>query len=340
MIDAFDRDLAEEINHKYCAKPLLVPGGSFVRCGSRLKKDCPSCASIYANDWSAILRSGVANLDASQFQWVFFTLTAPSFGKVHRTIRGSRCPCGEDHSDSDTRSNGAAIDPSTYDYKRAAEWNYCMGRLWDGTRSMLRNHIQGIEYAVVREWQARGNLHIHGMLRIPIHEALPLTTISRLVGSTSTAWQGIDFSWGLQSDFQDFSPNETAIKRIVYLSKSLNYSLKDISEGPPSSARDHLRALRLASRMMSCERCANEPGRGLLCTQKCHLNYGARSSVVSVSRGGADKSRLGWSTTGLTRGAQREARIAWATGNNAPDTSGGLSAATVRAGRWAAGFSE
>lgn len=71
-----------------CLRPYLTKTGVWVRCGSRVTSVCASCAELYRGDWAAIARSGVFDGPVQDFRFYLLTLTAPSFGSVHRVPRG------------------------------------------------------------------------------------------------------------------------------------------------------------------------------------------------------------------------------------------------------------
>lgn len=304
-------DVAELILDRNCSNRIEVSEGVSVRCGSRLKETCPSCSRLYANDWSAILRSGVFGEPAQDFQWIFLTLTAPSFGRTHKVPKDtgrSHCSCGTIHTSVDSALIGVPVNLDTYRYSEAVKWNHFMGRLWDATRSKLRLHFPGFEYAIVREWGARGSCHTHAILRIPIAEASQARSIASLAQSTTTAApDGYLMRWGTQVDAQEITPGTDAAHQILYLSKALGYSLKSIGTTHRGASHAHLVQLARAAFRMRCVKC---PGIGpMACLSRCHRNFGARGSVVSVSR--RTKNRPGWSFTGLRRGIQKERRLEW-----------------------------
>ena len=114
----------------------------------------------------------------------FLTLTAPSFGPVHtRTVtrRGHviPCRCGERHHPDDPRL-GTALDPDSYDYDGAVLWQAHAGALWArftialrralaaalGVRAReFRDHAR-LSYAKVAEYQRRGLVHFHAVIRL------------------------------------------------------------------------------------------------------------------------------------------------------------------------------
>jgi hypothetical protein len=296
-----------------CARPYRLKSGEYVRCQSRLKSKCPSCAELYRGDWAAIARSGIFPADPVAFRFYLLTLTAPSFGAVHRVpkhegARVRRCGCGELHSLADAELRGVPLDVAGYDYAGAVAWNRDSGVLWDNTRRRLRDHYVGVEFFVVREWQDRGALHLHALVRIPIAGA-PLDSELGELARSAVAFSKVDGSqvlWGSQFQCDAFRADGDGAKAIWYLSKALNYVLKDTArEAGGSASWQHVAQLQAAARRMRCSRDC-EPG---LCVSRTHQRFGARGHVVSNTR--QTKTRAGWSVTGLTRRAQRLARVAW-----------------------------
>jgi hypothetical protein len=111
-------------------------------------------------------------------------LTAPSFGPVHtRTVtpRGHvrRCGCGERHHGDDPRIGGA-LDPERYDYEGAVLWQAHAGMLWARFVTHLRRalaaalgvgardwpHHGRLSFAKVAEYQRRGLVHFHAVIRL------------------------------------------------------------------------------------------------------------------------------------------------------------------------------
>src|SRR6185312_208628 len=167
---------AAEVIARGCTRPIKTTTGVWVRCGSRVKSKCESCAELYRGDWAAIARSGIFDGPVENFRFYLLTLTAPSFGQVHRVpraddARGAKCGCGVQHSATDAGLRGVPLDPSTYDYAGQVSWNRDAGLLWDRTRRRIRDRWDSVEYFIVREWQDRGVLHVHELLRIAQAEA-------------------------------------------------------------------------------------------------------------------------------------------------------------------------
>lgn len=309
-----DRE-AESVLSRHCSRPVLVAGGVWVRCGSRIKSRCPSCAELYRNDWAAIARSGVFDGPVQDFRFYLLTLTAPSFGAVHRVPRsaGARlhaCGCGAAHSVNDAGLRGVPLDPRSYDYAGQVAWNRDAGVLWDRTRRRMRDRWDSLEYFIVREWQDRGVLHIHAIVRVALAEA-PSASDLGLAARSAEAVSQVDGSlvgWGAQFQCDAFKADGSGARTIWYLSKALNYVMKDTARsgvGGRDLTWDHLAALQRAARSMRC--CATcDPAN---CLRRVHENCGSRSHVVSASR--RTVHRTGWSFSGLTRKVQRRLRKEW-----------------------------
>jgi hypothetical protein len=160
-------------------------------CGNRRESVCPSCSDRYAADAFHLLRAGLAGDDGkgvpvtvSDRPRAFVTLTAPSFGAVHTRRISPRglvvpCPCGERHHADDPRP-GTALDPDTYDYTGAVLWQAHSGKLWNRFTIALRRALAGylgvtaasfrdharLSYAKVAEYQRRGLVHFHAVIRL------------------------------------------------------------------------------------------------------------------------------------------------------------------------------
>ena len=307
---------AAEVIARGCARPIKTSSGVWVRCGTRVKSRCPSCAELYRGDWAAIARSGVFDGPVENFQFYLLTLTAPSFGQVHRVPRPGKsvagdCGCGVRHASTDAGLRGVPLDPARYDYVGQVAWNRDAGLLWDRTRRRVRDRWDSAEYFIVREWQDRGVLHVHVLVRIARTEA-PSAGELQDAARTAAAASKVDgalVEWGTQARCDAFRADGDGARTICYLSKALNYVMKDLVQQDGSAAHSqvwaHLSALERAARSM---RCAPDcvPAS---CGSRVHDRYGARSQVVSASR--RTQNRTGWSFTGLTRTVQRRLRLEW-----------------------------
>lgn len=244
-----------------------------MRCGTRLASRCPSCAALYRGDTRAILYAGLrAALDDDE-QLIFLTLTAPSFGKTHQVAPtppprlSSRqksawlkryhhpCGCGLTHAPGDTRWKGLPLSPSSYDYEGQVKWNAAVGRLWSRTADELTRALglpERVSYLAVAEWQARGAIHLHVIIRVPATVALGLVSDPARKGKRSTVVEqachaaatyagrgrsGHRMQWGTQLVAEAVTTERTAFRTAGYLAKLVNYAVKDLDQSGSDSCR-------------------------------------------------------------------------------------------------------
>jgi hypothetical protein len=172
-----------EVSYSTAGEP---DGALMVRCGNRREACCPSCAHEYRGDMWQLVYAGLAGgrkgvpESVAEHPQVFATLTAPSFGPVHtRRDDGRPCRCSKRH-DVDDELLGAAIDPETYDYEGAVLWNWHAPGLWNrftvelvrvlahqaGLSERAWRQLARLAYAKVAEFQARGLVHFHVIVRL------------------------------------------------------------------------------------------------------------------------------------------------------------------------------
>lgn len=172
-------------------------------CGNRRASRCPACSATYKDDTYHLIISGLRGgkgvpEEVSQHPRVFATFTAPSFGAVHahREQGGKTVPCrprrdrpvcvhgrpegcGQRH-DRDNSQVGQPLCVDCYNYIGAVLWNAHAGALWREftkampsvlarllgiTRTELRRTVR-LSYAKVAEYQARGLVHFHAVIRL------------------------------------------------------------------------------------------------------------------------------------------------------------------------------
>jgi len=178
---------------------LLVP------CGNRRESVCPPCSQVYKRDARQLVRAGLLGGKGvpdtiTVHPCVFATFTAPSFGPVHsRRMRGRTvlpcrprrdhkvrvCPHGRDiscpvrHGEDDPRL-GRALCPDCYDYQAAVLFNLHARDLWRRFTTYLPRHLArlagltqrqlrdqvAVRYVKVAEYQARGVVHFHAVIRL------------------------------------------------------------------------------------------------------------------------------------------------------------------------------
>jgi len=179
----------------------LVPadGRVALRCRNRRVSVCPPCAALYKLDAYHLIAAGLHGgkdtpAAVAARPRLFVTLTAPSFGPVHlgpdrhgqprachprarRALAGRGC--GRWHSAGDPMI-GTPLDATGYDYTGQVLFNAHAGRLWArfvqqtrralATASGLPRHVAAaqvrIVFAKVAEFQARGVVHLHAVVRL------------------------------------------------------------------------------------------------------------------------------------------------------------------------------
>jgi hypothetical protein len=180
------------------------PDGVLLKaCGTRRESRCPSCAATYRADAYQLLAAGLDGgkgvpATVGAHPRLFVTFTAPSFGRVHtrkaqgRLVlpchpyrQGARCPhgnrsgCWHRHDEDDPRL-GEPLCPSCYDAPAQVLWNALAPELWRRTtiavyRTLGRlaglqegelRRLVRISYAKVAEFQRRGAIHFHAVLRL------------------------------------------------------------------------------------------------------------------------------------------------------------------------------
>lgn len=141
-------------------------GHTYVRCGNRRHAVCPSCSREYKGDaWHVLMSGLLGGLGVPEsltlHPSVFVTLTAPSFGPVHRAagkrghgkktpcrVRRDRpvCPhgrplsCTRRHTDDD-RFVGQPLCRECYAYTDHVVWQWHAPELWRRFTIALRRQL-------------------------------------------------------------------------------------------------------------------------------------------------------------------------------------------------------
>ncbi|MFC9393791.1 replication initiator [Streptomyces sp. NPDC057027] len=163
-------------------------GRLLTTCGNRRSSRCPACSRVYAADTYHLIKAGLSGgknvaETVRDHPRAFVTLTAPSFGPVHNrpTAKGGQprpCACGDTHAE-DAPELGTPLNPATYDYSGAVLWNAHAGQLWARFTTYMRralaehlgmtqkalNDSLRISFAKVAEYQKRGLVHFHAVIR-------------------------------------------------------------------------------------------------------------------------------------------------------------------------------
>jgi hypothetical protein len=173
-------------------------------CGNRRAAVCAPCSATYrADTWQLVaagLHGGKGVPDSvAEHPAIFVTLTAPSFGPVHSTRnkrgRGRQCrparrgtwlwcehgqptTCGRTHEASDCEV-GSPLCVDCFDYTGAVLFNALVPELWRRTTIYLQRAVAAecgisvaslrrqvrIAFTKVAEYQARGLVHLHAVIR-------------------------------------------------------------------------------------------------------------------------------------------------------------------------------
>lgn len=179
------------------------PDGHLLKaCGTRRATVCEPCSARYRADAWHLIAAGLRGgkgvpKDAATHPTLFVTLTAPSFGSVHsrrdrngsaqschprRTPpcrHGHRSDCQQTHQPDDERL-GEPLCSDCFDYTRAVIWNAHATELWRRTTIGIRRQLSKairvdslhfadharVSYAKVVEYQDRGLVHLHIVIRL------------------------------------------------------------------------------------------------------------------------------------------------------------------------------
>jgi len=338
-------------------------------CGNRRDEVCPACSRIYARDTFELISTGLhggkgvpESVRANPL--LFITLTAPSFGAVHAARdgkrpchprsrlgvceHGRRMTCWAHHEERDP-SVGAPLCPECYDVNSAAVWQWFSPELWRRFTIALRRRLAvaldvpasrlgdrlRLEYAKVAEFQVRGLVHFHGLVRIdgpdgpgspsPISGTTLADVVRGAAASVHYAAPAVDaddvvrlLRFGAQTDVRVVRAGSvvdgdvTAEQVAAYLAK---YSTKSAGVDP-SRPRPHLAALIKACRSLaaralaSCEFECSDRATGRHpwlcgdCTDNPYALLGHWSSMLGFRGHFSTKSRR----YSVTLGALRRAR--------------------------------
>jgi hypothetical protein len=342
-----------------------LDGFTWVRCGDRRAARCESCSREYKGDAWHLLSAGLvggkgAPESVTENPTVFVTLTAPSFGPVHGRRRGAPCRARRDkpvcphgrplyclhrHREDDRRL-GEPLCAECYDYGGHVLWQWHAPELWRRFTIKLRRvlaqraavprgefrRLAKPAHVKVVEFQARGVIHVHAVVRLDGPTGLGSPPRVRLDGNDladaiagaaravqlevhPTGHRPVVLGWGEQIDTRpitlgagrdaqagDVHPEMVA----AYLAKYLTKSTEDFGldgHGRVHSATDarYLGASRHAQRIIeTAEQLVATGGDNYEQLADRYGTLGYRGHVMSKSRR--------YSTT---FGALRHARAEW-----------------------------
>ncbi|MGC2486478.1 MAG: replication initiator [Acidimicrobiales bacterium] len=308
-------------------RPLLVA------CKDRRAVLCASCADLYKADAWIVVSTGLIGGkgvpdSVATHPRLFLTLTAPSFGLVHvrredgscRTGPRRRCrhqretTCGRRHDDTDPLL-GSPLCEDCFNYRGAVLWNAESSRLWNRTFEQVRRRLAialgvpfeefsryaRLSYLKVAEFQKRGLVHFHVVLRLDgsepfgsppesLSSELLTQVISTVVPRFAVTTPHGTITWGSQFQVSDASALERDDLRIAgyiakYATKTTDGSLafarrfrsrQEISE---LDTTPHLRRLALTTWDLALEPSLRE----LNLRHHAHA-FGVRSQLITKSR--------------------------------------------------------
>jgi hypothetical protein len=189
-----------QILHRRASAPF--GGGITVSCRNRRATVCPACSKLYQYDAYNLIAAGLRGgkntpAQIAEHPKLFVTLTAPSFGPVHLgpDKRGELRPCHPRREGSSCRTwhrpgdpvIGTPIDPESYDYAGHVLFNASAGALWSRFTTAVRRTLAElaglsraefaeaatVAFAKVAEYQARGVVHFHAVIRLDGPDGAP-----------------------------------------------------------------------------------------------------------------------------------------------------------------------
>ena len=310
-----------ELLHRYTT--VHEPSGVLpIACKTRRASQCPPCAEVYRADTYQVIRAGLSGgkgipATVADHPCVFTTLTASSFGPVHvrrendgqllrcrPRRRGRVCPhgrrlsCGVKHA-SDDPQLGEPLCPDCYDYTGAVLFNAYAPELWRRFTITLRRALARqagltnkalaaqvrVSYAKVAEYQRRGVVHFHAIIRLdgpagPTTPAPSWATVALLTAAIDQAARGVNLqtpalpglpaptlAWGRELDTRpittsgDLTDSKVAAYVAKYATKAaectgtLDRRLTSTDKLADLPVRDHARRL-----IAECLRLSKLPG--------------------------------------------------------------------------------
>jgi len=309
-------------------RPLLVA------CKDRRAVVCPSCSYLYKADAWIVVSTGLIGgkgvpESVGEHPRLFITLTAPSFGVVHarrkdgscqprarsRCRRGQATTCSRHHDECDAVI-GSPLCSKCFDYRGAVLWNAESSRLWNRTFEQIRRRLAisldlafeevpqhfRLSYLKVAEFQRRGLVHFHVVLRVdgpgepfstppsPLTTELLTQVISSVVKDFSLLTPHDAIKWGHQFRIADASSLERDDLRIAaYLAKyatkstdgSLDFARRFHARGEilKLEAAPHLQRLALTAWDL-----ALEPAHASMNLRAHAHAFGVRGQLITKSR--------------------------------------------------------
>ena len=217
------------------------------RCGTRRADLCNPCSTVWKDDAYFALMKPAKDYKGTL---TFITLTAPgwrTFGKAHTAsyhqLAKERCACSEYHGPNDPLV-GIPLSRDKFEHRRVVEFNNNVSRLVAVTlqkiyRLMATEMGKTVEEvrlptARVVEWQERGLLHVHIIVRGSIPTFIVENAVNgsektnrrRRIEPASTKGH----RWGQQVNVRHINSGDASQIGILsgYMTKVVSYALKDV----------------------------------------------------------------------------------------------------------------
>jgi hypothetical protein len=315
--DAWELAHAQRVG--FCERPIFLVGRNAagapqrfvaVRCKARQAAKCVPCALAHQLDARRLMRLGFveARRSLSDVRWWWLTLTPPGIELTGSPVHGVRptrrgqatiylpCsprPCFACGRPIVCRKRHAPGDPlvgapfrgheDCFRYWAVVRWNANVPALWNETMASIRRALRGrpwtLQNAKVVQWQGRGLVHVHAVLRT--------TASARVVREAAAAARVQGWGWGPQMTLERLAPagSETAPRAARAISRRIDYlcryATRDmrvlVPRAPGTETEAHLHRLYEQAHAMALEREAREPQR-----TAAGLGYGGR--ILTHSR--------------------------------------------------------
>jgi hypothetical protein len=342
-----DRATGEVIDRYGSAQEL--DGVTWVRCGDRRAARCESCSREYKGDAWHLLSAGLvggkgAPESVSTHPTTFVTLTPPSFGPVHGRRQGGPCRARRDrpvcrhgrplyclhrHGPEDRRL-GEPLCADCYDYVGHVLWQWHAPELWRrfsiglgrtlarrvGVSRRAFKQLARVSYTKVAEFQARGLIHVHAVMRLdgpagpdsPPHIGLDALALGDAIATAAQAVRlevrpeglvPVVLGWGAQIDTRpitlgagrddragDMHPEMVAAYLAKYLTKSTeDFGLDGHGRVHSSTDARYLGASPHAARIIeTAEQLAAEAGEDYERLADRYGTLGYRGHVLTKTR--------------------------------------------------------
>lgn len=218
-------------NNGSCSRPRRI-NGTTVRCWTNDFSQCASCANLNNLYTKKLIGSGFENNDKNKYY--FLTLTAPSFGTIHSvpysvTDAMTVCACGVTHEFGSDLA-GVPVDAKKYKFGATVRWNNGSAELFRRSMRYLGEELPGFSWAAVREYQSRGSLHFHIIIRVS-NDSSAVEVVEKL--EKVSKYKSHDLSWGRNVDARLLANTQENEQTVRYMSKVVGYAGKKTTNLSP-----------------------------------------------------------------------------------------------------------